>query len=775
VKNSGRIAAQLIKSTLKGAAWLASSAPSQTWFVLALGVIAAVVYFGFQDQAGTLVGWSAVPLGLWLVPVLFLTLFRRSVLISQWRSVISALALGLAISGGLGIFYAPLASFSGDTYGGDIGVAISRTPAEWGRFDVSVSDYAAAWARVVGLLVLAAVVYSPGGSKRAGAGSLGLLVTAYVMAVAGVVILNRRIENWRYERSQAKALQAADRAEYEADQKAQADARAVVEAATPVAVVTTGNGESAEGSGEELGGEANSNRPNVDGKDPENLANPITVAYPTPTEVEAADDTPTPPPDYSAALRYPWHLPNPEMLAIAKPGGITQEEIDHTSALVVESLAQFGIDVSVDQVRQGPTVTMYGLSPGWKGRSEESSGQRVRVDTILAREKDIALALASPSLRFEAPVPGESVVGIEVPNAHPTQVTLRSVMDAPEWDSFSKSAALPVPLGLGSGGESVMADLSRMPHMLVAGSTGSGKSVCMNAIITGLIMSKTPLEVRLVMIDPKRVELTPYQGIPHLYTPVVVEADRAIIVLKSLVDEMMGRFRQLEKAGVKNIAAYNDKAKDRMPYLVILVDELADLMLTGAGEVERLLVRLAQLGRATGVHLVVATQRPSVDVVTGLIKANFPSRISFAVMSQIDSRTILDSTGAEKLLGRGDMLYMPIDKPKPSRVQGAFLNDQEIEGVVSVWQNMSSPALPELHVTFDEAGADMDSPSSSGSNGDSYFDQAVELTHSQKTLSVSLLQRRLRIGYPRAARLMDELEDDGVVGAGEPGKPRPVL
>jgi S-DNA-T family DNA segregation ATPase FtsK/SpoIIIE len=297
----------------------------------------------------------------------------------------------------------------------------------------------------------------------------------------------------------------------------------------------------------------------------------------------------------------------------------------------------------------------------------------------------------------------------------------------------------------------------------------------MNAIITGLIMSKTPLEVRLVMIDPKRVELTPYQGIPHLYTPVVVEADRAIIVLKSLVDEMMGRFRQLEKAGVKNIAAYNDKATDRMPYLVILVDELADLMLTGAGEVERLLVRLAQLGRATGVHLVVATQRPSVDVVTGLIKANFPSRISFAVMSQIDSRTILDSTGAEKLLGRGDMLYMPIDKPKPSRVQGAFLNDQEIEGVVSVWQNMSSPALPELHVTFDEAGADMDSPSSSGSNGDSYFDQAVELTHSQKTLSVSLLQRRLRIGYPRAARLMDELEDDGVVGAGEPGKPRPVL
>jgi S-DNA-T family DNA segregation ATPase FtsK/SpoIIIE len=312
-----------------------------------------------------------------------------------------------------------------------------------------------------------------------------------------------------------------------------------------------------------------------------------------------------------------------------------------------------------------------------------------------------------------------------------------------------------------------------MPHTLVAGSTGSGKSVCINAIITGLIMTKTPLEVRLVMIDPKRVELTPYQGIPHLYTDVVVEADRAVIVLKSLVDEMMGRFRQLEKAGVKNISAYNEKVKEKMPYLVILVDELADLMLTGAGEVERLLVRLAQLGRATGLHLVVATQRPSVDVVTGLIKANFPSRISFAVMSQIDSRTILDSPGAEKLLGRGDMLYMPIDKPKPSRVQGAFLNDDEIEGVVTAWQNAGGPPLPELHVTFDEAGSEDGLSSSSGT--DSLFDQAVDLTRSQKTLSVSLLQRRLRIGYPRAARLMDELEDEGIVGAGEPGKPRPVL
>ena len=776
VKKTARNAARLAGSALKGVAWLIASAPPQFRFAVALGVVAAVAYIWYREDAGTLVGWSAVPLGLWLVPVLFFGLFNRSVLVGRWRWIISSLALGLAISGGLGIFYAPLASFSGDTYGGDVGMAISRLPLEWSRFDVSISEYAAAWARVAGLLVVAFVVYSPSASKRTGAGTLRLLLVAYVMTAAGVVGLNRRFENWRYERSQAKALQAADRAAYEADQKAHADSRAVAGATNGAsATAAPGGAATSEGPGEGQNYERDPEQSKLVERTAEDPAAPITVAYPTPGEVEAAGEVSMPLPDYSAAQRYPWHLPDPEMLAIARPGGITQEEIERTSARVVQSLQQFGIDVSVDQVRQGPTVTMYGLSPGWKGRSEESAGQRVRVDTILAREKDIALALATPSLRFEAPVPGESVVGIEVPNAHPTQVTLRSVMDTPEWNNFKDSAALPVPLGLGSGGEPVIADLSRMPHMLVAGSTGSGKSVCMNAIITGLIMTKTPLEVRFVMIDPKRVELTPYQGIPHIYTPVVVETDRAIIVLKSLVDEMMGRFRQLEGASVKNIAAYNDKAKEKIPYLVILVDELADLMLTGAGEVERLLVRLAQLGRATGVHLVVATQRPSVDVVTGLIKANFPSRISFAVMSQIDSRTILDSPGAEKLLGRGDMLYMPIDRPKPSRVQGAFLKDEEIEGVVTAWRNSGGPALPELHVSYDEAGAEAGPSSSFGSGTDSLIDQAVDLTQSQKTLSVSLLQRRLRIGYPRAARLMDELEDSGVVGAGEPGKPRPVL
>ncbi len=753
---------------------LITSIPSRLWFVSTLIICTVVLHTLFQDQTGKLVGYSAIPLGLWLVAVLFLGLFNRTRLIAHWRWAASSLLLVLAISGILGIFYAPLTSFSGETYGGDLGIVISRLPSEWRRFDTSFLDYATAWARVFILLFLAFTLYSPSKSKRT-VSWLGKSLLIIYMAIATLAQrVYKRFTNWRIERSQIKALRASDIADYEVDQRAQAKVQTeklqdeqeiVQDLPNSINPAITEDIDPENQSHLELEKSFE--------KVPEDESTPGKAAYPSPTEVEVAAAASVPSPDYSSAYRFFWQLPNLEILSVAEPGGITQEEINTTSLRVEESLQQFDIDVSVDQVRQGPTVTMYGLSPGWKGRSEATTGQRVRVDTILNREKDIALALASPNLRFEAPVPGESVVGIEVPNTNPTQVTLRSVMDSSEWGRFTEATALPVPLGLGSGGGPVMADLSRMPHILIAGSTGSGKSVCMNTIITGLIMTRTPLELRLVMIDPKRVELTPYQGIPHLYTPVVVETDRAVIVLKSLVDEMMGRFRQLEQAGVKNISAYNEKIKEKMPYLVILVDELADLMLTAAGEVERLLVRLAQLGRATGVHLVLATQRPSVDVVTGLIKANFPSRISFAVSSQIDSRTILDSVGAEKLLGRGDMLYMPIDKPKPFRVQGALLSDVEIEATVAAWQNMKAPDLPHLHITHNETDGENGTTHNAGS--DSLFDQAANLARSQKTLSVSLLQRRLRIGYPRAARLMDELEDNGIVGAGEPGKPRPVM
>ena len=478
----------------------------------------------------------------------------------------------------------------------------------------------------------------------------------------------------------------------------------------------------------------------------------------------------------AAMNAFPWHLPPIEFLAEPPKGGVASAEIRATSDLIEETLAEHSVSVSVDQVRVGPTVTKYGLKPGWKssGAKSNSPAQRVRVDTILNREKDIALALSSPNIRFESVVPGSSFVGIEVPNAKPTPVNLRTVMDSQQWADYVDDAALPVPLGMGSGGDPVMADLSKMPHTLVAGATGSGKSVCMNTIVTGLLLTRTPVDLRMVMIDPKRVELTPYQGVPHLYTPVIVDPERAVKALKALVKEMMDRFSTLEAAGVKNIISYNEKSNFKMPYLLILVDELADLMLTASNDVEQLLVRLAQLGRATGVHLVVATQRPSVDVVTGLIKANFPSRISFAVGSQVDSRTILDAAGADRLLGKGDMLYKPIDLSQPVRVQGAFLAEEEIETVVDFWKQVGAPPLPQLDADED-ADEGFSMPGFSDESGDTLFMQASSMAKSQKTLSTSLLQRRLRIGYPRAARLMDELEEAGIVGPGEPGKPRQVM
>ena len=372
---------------------------------------------------------------------------------------------------------------------------------------------------------------------------------------------------------------------------------------------------------------------------------------------------------------------------------------------------EHGIEVTVGQVKPGPTVTMYGIEPGYGKKSksktlpsnkeqienQENLGTRVRVDTILSREKDLALALASPNLRFQAPVPGTSLVGIEVPNKSPSLVNLRTTMETKNFSKFNKNNPLPLALGIGSNGDPVYCDLTKMPHFLVAGATGSGKSVCINSMISGLLLVRDPSELRLIMIDPKRVELTPYSGIPHLYTDPIVDAAKAVSILKLVIDQMMDRFKTLESLDCKNIAAFNEKSEEKLPYLVIIVDELADLMLSAAGEVEKSLVRIAQLGRATGIHLIVATQRPSVDVGTGLIKANFPSRISFSVTSQIDSRTVIDSPGAEKLLGRGDMLFLPVDQPKAIRVQGGLLSESEINSIISHWKDQSSFELPKLN------------------------------------------------------------------------------
>ena len=505
---------------------------------------------------------------------------------------------------------------------------------------------------------------------------------------------------------------------------------------------------------------------------------------------------PMPPPQAAADFR--WTLPRGDFLQNVPEGGVTDEEMRATGEVIQQTLAEYGIEVEMGQTMPGPRVTMYGLVPGWvrrykrvratdeEGRplvdrqgkavmKREETKTRVKVDSVLSREKDLALALKTPSIRIETPVMGESMIGIEIPNPNPGVVSLRSVMESDEFRDVARNGDLPVALGRGSGGETMVIDLAKMPHLLVAGATGSGKSACLNGIISSLIMEKTPAELRLLLIDPKRVELTPYNGIPHLLTPAIVETDEVVGLLKGMINEMLDRYRKMEEVGVRNIESYNRRMPDKMPMLVVVIDELADLMMSAAFDVEQSLCRLAQLGRATGIHLVVATQRPSVDVVTGLIKANFPSRISFGVTSQIDSRTILDTAGADKLLGRGDMLYLPLDASRPERVQGVFISDGEVEHLVNFWKNTPWGPIPHISLQAapgeEEAGQD----GADSEETDELLDKAINLAMSHNKLSTSLLQRRLRIGYPRAARLMDDLEDRGIVGPSDGSRSRDVI
>lgn len=498
-----------------------------------------------------------------------------------------------------------------------------------------------------------------------------------------------------------------------------------------------------------------------------------------------------------------WSLPPDHILVDSPEGGITDAEMTETSSTIKRTLAEYGIEVESGQNKPGPTVTMYGLIPGWVRRNKQvkvlddhgnpeldetgkqkthriETKTRVKVDSILSREKDLSLALKTPSIRIETPVLGESLVGVEVPNPNPTLVSIKRVMTSREFANINGSGKLPIVVGRNSSGENMALDLAQMPHLLVAGSTGSGKSVFINAIISCLIMCKTPSELRLMLVDPKRVELTPYNGIPHLLTPVVVETDEVVTYLKGLIREMQTRYRKMEGVGVRNIQSYNQKMSDTMPYLIVAIDELADLMMSASYDIEQSLCRLAQLGRATGIHLIVATQRPSVDVVTGLIKANFPTRTSFGVTSQIDSRTILDATGAEKLLGKGDMLFMQADASRPERVQGVFISDTEIENLVRHWKNVDWAALPKIDLEMSEDPLSKDQDDLSGNqnqfnSNDEMTDKAINLAHQYKKLSTSLLQRRLRIGYPRAARLMDHLEEKGIVGPSDGSKSRDVI
>jgi S-DNA-T family DNA segregation ATPase FtsK/SpoIIIE len=470
-------------------------------------------------------------------------------------------------------------------------------------------------------------------------------------------------------------------------------------------------------------------------------------------------------------------LPSLELLV---PDTIeTANETDNRARaeIIEKTLDAFGVPATVVEWHRGPVVTQFGIEPGFIERTDRSGDARrfkIRVSKILSLQNDLALALAASPIRIEAPVPGRPFVGIEVPNAVKSMVGLHGVLSSPECHKMHSN--LRFALGRDVSGEPVVGDLAKMPHLLIAGATGSGKSVCLNAVIASFLFHNQPDELKLVMVDPKRVELTKYNGIPHLVAPVIVDIPKVIVALRWLTREMEERYRLFAAAGARHLAAYNKRAKSRglepLPNMVVIIDELADLMLAAPDDIETTVCRLAQMARATGIHLVIATQRPSVDVVTGLIKANFPARISFAVTSQIDSRVILDTPGAEKLLGRGDMLFMAPDSPKLQRIQGCFVSEPEIDDLVAYWKQMAAQESDLVLRPAPWVGMSLeDDPS-----GDDLMQRAIDLVREHEQASASFLQRRLRIGYPRAARLIDELEDLGVVGPAETGgKSREVL
>lgn len=491
----------------------------------------------------------------------------------------------------------------------------------------------------------------------------------------------------------------------------------------------------------------------------------VTPTPSAPAPAAEKDDTPeldlttgTPSDDYQL----------PPLDLLSNPKAVDQSDeyaaIKKNRAKLEQTFASFGVDVAVKAASLGPSITKYEIQPA----------VGVKVSKIVNLSDDLALALAAKDIRIEAPIPGKSLIGIEVPNQNVATVGYKEVLNA-----MPKHAGKPlvVPLGKDVSGAIVTADLAKMPHLLIAGATGSGKSVMINVIITSLLMSTKPTDVRLMLIDPKKVELSIYDGVPHLLAPVVTDAKRAPGALNKILQEMERRYERFSAAGVRNMGEFNKKVAEdpdaglaKMPYIVVIVDELADLMMVAGNEVETAIIRIGQMARAAGIHMIIATQRPSVDVITGLIKANIPSRIAFAVSSGVDSRTILDANGAERLLGRGDMLYDPIDMNKPQRIQGAFIPSEDVESVVKYITDQVKPAYDETMITTEE-----DEVGNQEESEDELFDEALEFVTQKQQASTSMLQRRFRIGYNRAARLVDDMEQRGYVGPSEGSKGRKVF
>jgi DNA segregation ATPase FtsK/SpoIIIE, S-DNA-T family len=473
-----------------------------------------------------------------------------------------------------------------------------------------------------------------------------------------------------------------------------------------------------------------------------------------------------------------WVLPDPhEILDPAVEPPDDAENDRHRARVIEETLRSFGAPAHVVEIHRGPTVTLFGVEPDFI--ASRNGKTRVRVSKITALSDDLALALAAARIRIQAPVPGKGYIGIEVPNRHIALVSLQEVMDSPAFNNMS--SPLKIAMGKDVSGNPVAADLTAMPHLLIAGTTGAGKSVCINDILTCFLLNKTPDELRLVLVDPKRVELTGYNGIPHLLSPVIVDAEHVVGALQWMMREMDNRYRKFSETHTRNIADYNlhceQTHEKKLPFLLVVIDELSDLMMLAPDETERAITRLAQLARATGIHLIIATQRPSTDILTGLIKANFPARIAFAVASSVDSRVILDHPGAERLLGRGDMLFQAPDAPAPIRIQSAYVSDAEINRLTAYWRGFTvsdhAPERPDQSAAFHsnrgvalkqvplwEEVEDQDL--------DPKYEQALEVIREEGQASVSMLQRKMRIGYTRAARLIDKLQEKGIISEPDP-------
>lgn len=460
-----------------------------------------------------------------------------------------------------------------------------------------------------------------------------------------------------------------------------------------------------------------------------------------------------------------WEYPPLALLSTANSKG-DPGDLKGNAATIERTLDSFGIQAKVVEVNIGPTVTQYAL--------ELASGTKISKITTLANDLALAVAAKSGAVRVEAPIPGKSLVGIEIPNVKQANVGLRTILESNEAKQISSRLILP--LGQGVNGHPVIADLTKMPHLLVAGSTGSGKSVAINAFISSLLFHNSPSELKLILVDPKFVELTGYNGIPHLLTPVLTENEKVVSALKWSTAEMDRRYKLLATAGARNITAYNENAGfQALPYIVIIIDELSDLMMTAPAEVEEAIVRIAQKARAVGIHLILATQRPSSDIITGLIKANIPARIAFNVSSNVDSRVILDQPGAEKLLGKGDMLYLPPDASKPNRIQGNMIADSEISKLLEAVKGQGVAPEYSEEVVTQATTMSVGGGVSGGADRDPLFDEAVKVICSHDKASASLLQRRLKVGYARAARILDEMEAAGLVSSAEGSKPRDVL